>query len=199
MTTPTDQIKQILEHKDSRTMSGTREDGLGRVEAEISELKSENKITGFKIYRIEKSLDDMKEILERLTDVYHNQNMIQKDIVTIFKDISELNSKLEESKKTNEPLQSEISEHMASVKTGARVLLAVISILYGVGAWTVNKTLEYTKENNERISSVEKTLIEQRLDIVALKDNVIEIQRNITIEKESLLSEVEKIRKSLSE
>ena len=47
-------------------MSGEREVVLAKLEGDINELKTEGKITGFKIYRIEKSLDDLKEVLERL-------------------------------------------------------------------------------------------------------------------------------------
>ena len=79
-------------------MNGERDAVLSKLEGDINELKTEGKITGFKIYRIEKSLDDLKEVLERLTDVYHNQSMIQKDIVSIVKELYELKVQTAENK-----------------------------------------------------------------------------------------------------
>ena len=159
-------------------MNGERDAVLSKLEGDINELKTEGKITGFKIYRIEKSLDDLKEVLERLTDVYHNQSMIQKDIVSIFKELSELKVQTDENKTQNAPVTAALNEHVTQVKTGARLATLVFGLLYGIGAWTVNETLTYVKENNAKIYAIEKTSIENTMRIEQLHSNVDDIDKS---------------------
>lgn len=128
---------------------------LSKLEGDINELKSEGKITGFKIYRIEKSLDDLKEVLERLTDVYHNQSMIQKDIVSIFKELADLKVQHEDTKDYMHPIQTQLSDHITKVKTGTTIIIAILGVLYGIGAWTVNQTIDYAKDNNSKLMQLE--------------------------------------------
>ena len=128
---------------------------LSKLEGDINELKSEGKITGFKIYRIEKSLDDLKEVLERLTDVYHNQSMIQKDIVSIFKELADLKVQHEDTKDYVHPIQTQLSDHITKVKTGTTIIIAILGVLYGIGAWTVNQTIDYAKDNNSKLMQLE--------------------------------------------
>ena len=128
---------------------------LSKLEGDINELKSEGKITGFKIYRIEKSLDDLKEVLERLTDVYHNQSMIQKDIVSIFKELADLKVQHEDTKDYMHPIQTQLSDHITKVKTGTTIIIAILGVLYGIGAWTVNQTIDYAKDNNAKLMQLE--------------------------------------------
>jgi hypothetical protein len=156
-------------------MNGERDAVLGKLEGDINELKTEGKITGFKIYRIEKSLDDLKEVLERLTDVYHNQSMIQKDIVSIFKELSELKVQTDENKTQSAPMTAAFNEHVTQVKTSARIATLIFGVLYGIGAWTINETLTYAKENNARIYEIEKTSIENTIKIEQLKSAVGEV------------------------
>ena len=156
-------------------MNGERDAVLSKLEGDINELKTEGKITGFKIYRIEKSLDDLKEVLERLTDVYHNQSMIQKDIVSIFKELSELKVQTDENKTQNAPMTAAFNEHVTQVKTSARIATLIFSVLYGIGAWTVNETLTYTKENNARIYAIEKNTLENTMKIEQLNSAVGEV------------------------
>ena len=153
-------------------MNGERDAVLSKLEGDINELKTEGKITGFKIYRIEKSLDDLKEVLERLTDVYHNQSMIQKDIVSIFKELSDLKVQTDETKTQNAPMTAAFNEHVTQVKTSARIATLIFSVLYGIGAWTINETLAYAKENNGRIYAIEKASIENTIKIEQLKSIV---------------------------
>ena len=153
-------------------MNGERDAVLSKLEGDINELKTEGKITGFKIYRIEKSLDDLKEVLERLTDVYHNQSMIQKDIVSIFKELSELKVQIDESRTQHGPMTAHFNEHITQVKTSARIATLIFGVLYGIGAWTINETLTYAKENNDRIYAIEKTSIENTIKIDQLKSVV---------------------------
>lgn len=150
-------------------MNGERDAVLGKLEGDINELKTEGKITGFKIYRIEKSLDDLKEVLERLTDVYHNQSMIQKDIVSIFKELSELKVQIDENRTQHGPMTAAFNEHVTQVKTSARIATLIFGVLYGIGAWTINETLTYARENNDRIYAIEKTSIENTMKIEQLK------------------------------
>ena len=156
-------------------MNGEREADLGKLEGDINELKTEGKITGFKIYRIEKSLDDLKEVLERLTDVYHNQSMIQKDIVSIFKELSELKVQTDENKTQSAPMTAAFNEHVTQVKTSARIATLVFGVLYGIGAWTINESLAYARENNARIYSIEKTSIENSMKIEQLNSSIDEV------------------------
>ena len=156
-------------------MNGERDAVLSKLEGDINELKTEGKITGFKIYRIEKSLDDLKEVLERLTDVYHNQSMIQKDIVSIFKELSELKVQTDENKTQNAPMTAAFNEHVTQVKTSARIATLIFGVLYGIGAWTINETLTYTKENNARIYSIEKNTLENTMKIEQLNSTVDEV------------------------
>ena len=128
---------------------------LSKLEGDINELKSEGKITGFKIYRIEKSLDDLKEVLERLTDVYHNKSMIQKDIVSIFKELADLKVQHEDTKDYMHPIQTQLSDHITKVKTGTTIIIAILGVLYGIGAWTVNQTIDYAKDNNSKLMQLE--------------------------------------------
>ena len=128
---------------------------LSKLEGDINELKSEGKITGFKIYRIEKSLDDLKEVLERLTDVYHNQSMIQKDIVSIFKELADLKVQHEDTKDYMHPIQTQLADHITKVKTGTTIIIAILGVLYGIGAWTVNQTIDYAKDNNAKLMQLE--------------------------------------------
>lgn len=128
---------------------------LSKLEGDINELKSEGKITGFKIYRIEKSLDDLKEVLERLTDVYHNQSMIQKDIVSIFKELADLKVQHEDTKDYMHPIQTQLADHITKVKTGTTIIIAILGVLYGIGAWTVNQTIDYAKDNNSKLMQLE--------------------------------------------
>jgi len=179
-------------------MSVEREVVLAKLEGDINELKTEGKITGFKIYRIEKSLDDLKEVLERLTDVYNNQSMIQKDIISIFKEVSDIKEHNDSHRRSFVPIQKEINDHIASSKLVAKIGSTVIVMLTAVFGWTVNQTLAFTKENEQRISVIERTQIEQRLDAAALKDSVISIQQKLTLEKEALVFEFEGIRKLLT-
>lgn len=153
-------------------MNGERDAVLGKLEGDINELKTEGKITGFKIYRIEKSLDDLKEVLERLTDVYHNQSMIQKDIVSIFKELSELKVQTDENKTQSAPMTAAFNEHVTQVKTSARIATLIFGVLYGIGAWTINETLTYAKENDARIYGIEKTSIENTIKIEQLNSTV---------------------------
>ena len=153
-------------------MNGERDAVLSKLEGDINELKTEGKITGFKIYRIEKSLDDLKEVLERLTDVYHNQSMIQKDIVSIFKELSELKVQTDENKTQNAPVTAAFNEHVTQVKTSARIATLIFGVLYGIGAWTINETLAYAKENNARIYAIEKSTLENAVKIDQLYSNV---------------------------
>ena len=128
---------------------------LSKLEGDINELKSEGKITGFKIYRIEKSLDDLKEVLERLTDVYHNQSMIQKDIVSIFKELADLKVQHEDTKDYVHPIQTQLSDHITKVKTGTTIIIAILGVLHGIGAWTVNHLIDYAKDNNSKLLQLE--------------------------------------------
>jgi hypothetical protein len=48
-------------------------------------------------------------------------------------------------------------------------------VLYGIGAWTINETLTYAKENNARIYGIEKTSIENTIKIEQLKSAVGEV------------------------
>ena len=159
-------------------MNGERDAVLSKLEGDINELKTEGKITGFKIYRIEKSLDDLKEVLERLTDVYHNQSMIQKDIVSIFKELSELKVQTDENKVQNAPMTAAFNEHVTQVKTSARIATLIFSVLYGIGAWTINETLAYAKENNGRIYAIEKASIENTMKIEQLNSAVDEVVKS---------------------
>ena len=159
-------------------MNGERDAVLSKLEGDINELKTEGKITGFKIYRIEKSLDDLKEVLERLTDVYHNQSMIQKDIVSIFKELSELKVQTDENKVQNAPMTAAFNEHVTQVKTSARIATLIFSVLYGIGAWTINETLAYAKENNGRIYAIEKASIENAIKIEQLNSTVGEVVKS---------------------
>ena len=159
-------------------MNGERDAVLSKLEGDINELKTEGKITGFKIYRIEKSLDDLKEVLERLTDVYHNQSMIQKDIVSIFKELSELRVQTDENRTQHGPMTAAFNEHVTQVKTSARIATLVFGVLYGIGAWTINESLAYAKENNDRIHSIEKTSIENTMKIEQLNSTVGEVVKS---------------------
>ena len=153
-------------------MNGERDAVLSKLEGDINELKTEGKITGFKIYRIEKSLDDLKEVLERLTDVYHNQSMIQKDIVSIFKELSELKVQTDENRTQHGPMTAAFNEHVTQVKTSARIATLIFGALYGIGAWTINESLAYARENNDRIHAIEKASIENTIKIEQLKSVV---------------------------
>lgn len=156
-------------------MNGERDAVLSKLEGDINELKTEGKITGFKIYRIEKSLDDLKEVLERLTDVYHNQSMIQKDIVSIFKELSELKVQIDENRTQHGPMTAHFNEHITQVKTSARIATLVFGVLYGIGAWTINESLAYARENNDRIHAIEKASIENSMKIEQLNSTVDEV------------------------
>lgn len=156
-------------------MNGERDAVLSKLEGDINELKTEGKITGFKIYRIEKSLDDLKEVLERLTDVYHNQSMIQKDIVSIFKELSELKVQTDENRKQHGPMTAAFNEHVTQVKTSARIATLIFGVLYGIGAWTINESLAYARENNDRIHAIEKASIENSMKIEQLNSTVDEV------------------------
>ncbi len=156
-------------------MNDERDAVLSKLEGDINELKTEGKITGFKIYRIEKSLDDLKDVLERLTDVYHNQSMIQKDIISIFKELSELKVQTDENRTHHEPMTSAFNEHVTQVKTSARIATLIFGVLYGIGAWTINESLAYARENNARIYSIEKTSIENSMKIEQLNSTVQEV------------------------
>lgn len=156
-------------------MNGERDAVLGKLEGDINELKTEGKITGFKIYRIEKSLDDLKEVLERLTDVYHNQSMIQKDIVSIFKELSELKVQTDENRTQHGPMTAAFNEHVTQVKTSARIATLIFGVLYAIGAWAVNETLTYAKEHNAKIYEIEKTSIENTIKIEQLNSTVGEL------------------------
>ena len=48
-------------------------------------------------------------------------------------------------------------------------------MLYGIGAWTLNETLTYAKENTDRIHSIEKTSIENTMKIEQLNSTVDEV------------------------
>ena len=159
-------------------MNGERDAVLSKLEGDINELKTEGKITGFKIYRIEKSLDDLKEVLERLTDVYHNQSMIQKDIVSIFKELSELKVQADENRAQHGPMTATFNEHITQVKTSARIATLVFGVLYGIGAWTINESLAYARDNNARIYSIEKTSIENTMKIEQLNSAVGEVVKS---------------------
>ena len=159
-------------------MNGERDAVLSKLEGDINELKTEGKITGFKIYRIEKSLDDLKEVLERLTDVYHNQSMIQKDIVSIFKELSELKVQIDENRTQHGPMTAAFNEHVTQVKTSARIATLIFGVLYGIGAWTINETLAYAKENNGRIYAIEKASIENAIKIEQLNSTIDEVVKS---------------------
>jgi hypothetical protein len=51
-------------------------------------------------------------------------------------------------------------------------------VLYGIGAWTINETLTYAKENNARIYEIEKTSIENTIKIEQLKSAVGEVGKS---------------------
>lgn len=156
-------------------MNGERDAVLSKLECDINELKTEGKITGFKIYRIEKSLDDLKEVLERLTDVYHNQSMIQKDIVSIFKELSELKVQTDENRTQHGPMTAAFNEHVTQVKTSAKIATVVFGVLYGIGAWTINESLAYARDNDAKIYAIEKTSIENTMKIEQLNSTVDEV------------------------
>lgn len=170
-------------------MNDERDAVLSKLEGDINELKTEGKITGFKIYRIEKSLDDLKEVLERLTDVYHNQSMIQKDIVSIFKELSELKVQTDENRTHHGPMTAAFNEHVTQVKTSARIATLIFGVLYGIGAWTINESLAYARDNNARIYSIEKTSIENTMKIEQLNSTVDEV-----IKSPQLMGPSEKLR-----
>lgn len=156
-------------------MNGERDAVLSKLECDINELKTEGKITGFKIYRIEKSLDDLKEVLERLTDVYHNQSMIQKDIVSIFKELSELKVQTDENRTQHGPMTAAFNEHVTQVKTSAKIATVVFGVLYGIGGWTINESLAYARDNDAKIYAIEKTSIENTMKIEQLNSTVDEV------------------------
>lgn len=128
---------------------------LSKLDVDVNELKSEIKITGFKIIRIEKSLDDMSAVLDRLTDVYHNQSMIQKDIINIYKEISDIRTVSETTRQENIPVRNAVSEHITSFKTATRVIVAIAAVVYGIGAWVLNEAYQYNKQTVGRVDALE--------------------------------------------
>ena len=149
---------------------------LSRLEAEVNELKTEGKLTGFKIYRVEKSIDDLKDVLERLTDVYHNQSMIQKDIVAIFKEISDLKIAQDRAKDMHKPIHAEMTDHMTRVRTILSIASVAVMVLYGAGGWTVNQTLDFAKNTNDRFQELTHNQrdISAEIDVLSTKVECVE-------------------------
>lgn len=152
---------------------------LTKLDTDVTELKSEAKITGFKIYRLEKSMDDVKVVLEKLSDVYHNQSMIQKDIVAIFKDLSDIRASAEASRKDATAVKDTMQTHVTTVKSTTKVGLAIATVLYGIGAWFLSQVLDYGQDLNTRTESLEKTIIEYRIDRETLRGSLNDIKAQL--------------------
>jgi len=127
------------------------------MEGDVSELKTEAKITGFKIYRIEKSLDDMKAVLEKLTDVYHNQSMIQKDVIAIYKELTDVRVEFDTVKRSAVPIHDSVAEHMTKVNTTGKLTIVALGFLYAIAAWMITQAVDYSKTQSYRVSELELT------------------------------------------
>lgn len=158
---------------------------LSKIDNDVNDLKSEAKITGFKIYRLEKSMDDMKAVLERLTDVYHNQSMIQKDIVSIYKELAEIKSATLSDREVVAPLRDTVTTHITTVKTTARISILIGGVLYAIGGWAISEALSYGRDVTQKTEAIEKHIVELQHQRMAtdtalseLKNLVLVIQRD---------------------
>lgn len=170
---------------------------LSRLEAEVNELKTEGKLTGFKIYRVEKSIDDLKEVLERLTDVYHNQSMIQKDIVAIFKELSDLKLAQDTAKDMHKPIHAEMTDHMTRVKTILSIASVAVALLYGAGGWIVNQTLDFAKNTNLKFEELTHNQRDITSDIEVINSKVDQVYLKKAESRDEILSELKSIRDEL--
>lgn len=170
---------------------------LSRLEAEVNELKTEGKLTGFKIYRVEKSIDDLKVVLERLTDVYHNQSMIQKDIVAIFKEISDLKIAQDTAKDMHKPLHAEMVDHMTRVKTILSIASVAVTVLYGAGGWTVNQTLDFAKNTSMKFEELTRQQHNVIADVNTLTTKVGQLYLKRAEGRDEILTELKSLRSEI--
>lgn len=127
---------------------------LSKLTSEVADLKSEHKLTSFRMQKLDQSLDDIKLILEKLSLVYTEQSLIQKDILLIYKEVSQIQSSTEEAVRAYGPLRDELTENVSSFKSGLRVLVFTFSILQGIVGWGLSQAYTTIKSLNIRVEEL---------------------------------------------
>lgn len=154
---------------------------MDKLDDDVNELKSEAKITGFKIYRLEKTMDDMKAVLEKLTDVHHNQLVLQKDIVSIYRDIANLRSDADLTKAEARVQSETTSTYITTSKTTTRILVIAASIVYGMGAWVISQVTDYGKQLSARTDTLERELLTAGNERAGIKEMLRDIKDQVLI------------------
>ena len=95
---------------------------MNEISEEFHNLKADVKITSIKLDEIEKSLTDIKNVLQQLADVYMTHTDIQKDILKIFYDLHALQKDQTKTLETMMQQQCSHVQKIAGTLLGARIL-----------------------------------------------------------------------------
>lgn len=127
---------------------------VSKLHNELAELKSDFRLSNFKMERTEQSIEDIKTILEKLSNVYTEQSLIQRDILAIYKEVSGIQASTEEVLKFYAPLRDELTANVSAFKSGLRVLVFTFSILQGIVGWGLGQAYSTIKDMNIRIEEL---------------------------------------------
>ena len=127
---------------------------IPRLTSEVSDLKSEHKLTSFRMQKLDQSIDDIKLILEKLSLVYTEQSLIQKDILMIYKEVAQIQLSTEEAVRAYGPLRDELTGNVSSFKSGLRVLVFTFSLLQGIVGWGLTQEYTTIKTLNVRVEEL---------------------------------------------
>lgn len=130
-------------------------DVIHRIGENVADLKTQTQVSNVKINRLEESIQDIRDVLSKLSDVYNAQVLLQKDLAQLNKEVISIKSKSDQNSADLIPIKNTIQNQINGVTYALKVGGVVISILYGIGVFFYNHAVEYTKSLDSRISQLE--------------------------------------------
>lgn len=97
--------------------------------AAVSDLKTEVKIVNYKIDRIEATVDGMKTVLEKLTDIYHNQSIFQEKLIHLYEEQSAIKNVIESRRTETDPIILDGVRMMSNAKLAAKWIGSILGIV----------------------------------------------------------------------
>lgn len=140
-------------------------DVMHKISDNVADLKTQTQVANVKINRLEESILDIRDVLSKLSDVYNAQVLLQKDLTQLSKEVISIKSKSDQNTADLIPIKNTIQNQINGVKYAMKVGGVVISILYGIGVFFYNHSVDYVKTLENRISHLETRVDDNSLTV----------------------------------
>lgn len=136
-------------------------DSLISISSNINDLKIETQVANLKIQKLEESIFDIREVLTKLTDVYHQQTLLQKDISQLTSEISAIRKDTVANANEIIPIKNTIQTQISNISLLIKIGGFLSVLFYSIGGFVWN----YYTGQVEKVENNIKA-IERRIDVL---------------------------------